>query len=36
LNEAFQRWLSPENFDGEGRQLVPLSKLTEPVLVRRG
>lgn len=33
LNEAFQKWLSPENFDGEGRQRASLSKLTEPVLV---
>lgn len=36
LDEAFRKWLSPDNFDGEGRQLVSLSKLTEPVLVRRG
>ena len=36
LNEAFQTWLSPENFDGEGRQRVSLSNLTEPILVRPG
>jgi RimJ/RimL family protein N-acetyltransferase len=36
LDAAFQKWLAPENFDGEGRQRVSLSKLTEPVLVRKG
>lgn len=36
LNEAFQSWLSPENFDDGGRQRVSLSKLTQPILVRQG
>ena len=36
LDAAFQAWLSPANFDGEGRQRVSLSKLTEPILVRKG
>lgn len=33
LNDAFQAWLSPSNFDGEGRQHVSLSELTKPILV---
>lgn len=36
LDEAFRQWLSPDNFDGEGRQRIALSKLTAPILVRRG
>lgn len=36
LNEAFQYWLSPANFDDEEMQRVSLSKLTEAVLVRKG
>jgi hypothetical protein len=36
LNQAFQAWLSPENFDDEGRQRVALSELTKPILVRMG
>lgn len=36
LDGAFRHWLSPVNFDDEGRQRVSLSKLTEPILVRRG
>jgi RimJ/RimL family protein N-acetyltransferase len=36
LNEAFQYWLSPANFDDEEIQRVSLSKLTEAVLVRKG
>jgi len=36
LNEAFQSWLSPANFDGGGKQRVSLSKLTQPILVRQG
>ena len=36
LNQAFQAWLSPENFDDEGRQRVALSELTKPILVRTG
>ncbi len=35
LNESFQTWLSPSNFDGAGKQRVSLSKLTAPILVRR-
>jgi RimJ/RimL family protein N-acetyltransferase len=34
LNEAFQLWLSPENFDDAGGQRVALSRLTESILVR--
>ncbi|BBI98555.1 N-acetyltransferase [Ferrigenium kumadai] len=36
LDEAFQKWLSPDNFDNAGMQRVSLSELTEPILVRRG
>lgn len=36
LDNAFRNWLSPDNFDAAGRQLVPLSELTAPILVRRG
>ena len=36
LNEAFQRWLSPDNFDEAGVQRVSLSSLTDAVLVGRG
>jgi len=36
LNEAFQTWLSPENFDGMGKQRIALSHLTEAILVNRG
>lgn len=36
LEQAFQRWLDPGNFDGEGRQRARLSDLTAPVLKRRG
>ena len=36
LNEAFQNWLSPENFDDAGEQRIALSKLTESILVSRG
>jgi RimJ/RimL family protein N-acetyltransferase len=35
LNEAFQNWLSPANFDDKGRQRTSLSKLTEPVLFHK-
>ncbi|HIG55835.1 MAG TPA: N-acetyltransferase [Candidatus Latescibacteria bacterium] len=31
LNEAFETWLAPENFDAEGRQRVKLSDLTRPI-----
>ena len=36
LERAFQRWLDPANFDGEGRQLTTLTALTTPILVARG
>lgn len=36
LDQAFQTWLSQENFDAEGRQRVSLSELTKPILVRVG
>lgn len=36
LDAAFHQWLAPDNFDDEGRQRVSLSKLTGPILVRRG
>jgi len=36
LEKAFKEWLSPANFDDEGNQRLSLSKLTEPILVRRG
>jgi RimJ/RimL family protein N-acetyltransferase len=31
LKAAFQKWLSPDNFDGEGRQRVALSDITRQV-----
>lgn len=36
LEKAFKTWLSPENFDDSGRQRTRLSKLTEPILQRKG
>ena len=36
LNEAFTRWLAPENFDAEGKQRMALSALTGPLLKARG
>lgn len=36
LRAAYEAWLSPENFDGEGRQRRRLTELTGPVLVQRG
>jgi RimJ/RimL family protein N-acetyltransferase len=36
LRAAFERWLDPANFDGDGRQRERLSDLTRPVLVARG
>jgi len=36
LNAAFTRWLSPENFDATGKQKLPLSQLTAPLLKARG
>ena len=35
LRDAFERWLRPENFDSDGRQLQSLSALTAPILCRR-
>jgi RimJ/RimL family protein N-acetyltransferase len=36
LKSAYLRWLDPANFDGQGRQRVPLSELTRPILKQRG
>jgi len=36
LREAFEQWLDPANFDGDGRQRARLGALTGPILVRRG
>lgn len=36
LREAFEQWLDPANFDGDGRQRTRLGALTGHVLVRRG
>lgn len=36
LNEAFTRWLAPENFDAAGKQRLALSALTGPLLKARG
>jgi RimJ/RimL family protein N-acetyltransferase len=36
LEAAFERWLSPDNFDPDGRQKVRLSELTAPLIVCRG
>jgi RimJ/RimL family protein N-acetyltransferase len=36
LQAAFEQWLSPDNFDEQGRQRVSLSSLTGPILVARG
>ncbi len=36
LEEAFQRWLDPSNFDSEGRQRTRLAELTGPILKQRG
>lgn len=36
LQDAFQRWLAPENFDTEGQQRLRLSDLTRPLLHRAG
>lgn len=35
LRDAFEAWLDPANFDGEGRQRVALSALTAGILVAR-
>lgn len=36
LEEAFQQWLDPSNFDERGRQRAGLSALTSHILVSRG
>ncbi|MDW4498991.1 GNAT family protein [Sulfitobacter sp. D35] len=33
LRQAFETWLAPENFDGDGRQRVSLATLTAPLRV---
>ena len=34
LCEAFETWLSPDNFDAQGKQQISLSDLTRPILVQ--
>ena len=36
LEQAFQTWLAPANFDAEGKQKTSLSLLTLPILKQRG
>lgn len=36
IQDAFQQWLDPNNFDEEGRQKIALSKLTTPLLAACG
>lgn len=36
LGRAFLKWLAPANFDEQGRQRLPLSVLTAPILKQRG
>ncbi|MBI4193470.1 MAG: GNAT family N-acetyltransferase [Betaproteobacteria bacterium] len=36
LDRAFTRWLAPDNFDADGKQRLPLSGLTAPILKQRG
>lgn len=36
LDRAFTQWLDASNFDAEGRQRVPLTELTQPILKARG
>jgi RimJ/RimL family protein N-acetyltransferase len=36
LEQAYERWLAPANFDSSGHQRRSLTELTAPVLVRRG
>jgi RimJ/RimL family protein N-acetyltransferase len=36
LQAAYRQWLSPANFDGEGRQRTRLSDATAPILKQRG
>jgi hypothetical protein len=35
LRDAFLRWLSPDNFDEQGRQKIRLSTLTDSILNQR-
>jgi len=36
LNDAFLRWVDPENFDAQGKQKTQLSTFTGPILKLRG
>jgi RimJ/RimL family protein N-acetyltransferase len=36
LHDAFETWLDPANFDGNGQQKQSLSNLTAPILVAKG
>ncbi|MCC7123316.1 MAG: GNAT family N-acetyltransferase [Acidobacteria bacterium] len=36
LQAAYETWLSPDNFDDQGRQRVSLATLTHPILAARG
>ena len=36
MRAAYEEWLSPENFDADGKQRVSLRSLTEPLLRARG
>jgi hypothetical protein len=36
LKAAFGKWLSPDNFEEQGRQKTKLSALTSPILKQRG
>jgi RimJ/RimL family protein N-acetyltransferase len=36
LDDAFQAWLTPDNFDTERHQRIRLSDLTGPILKQRG
>lgn len=36
IRAAYEAWLDPSNFDGEGRQRISLAELTAPHLVARG
>jgi RimJ/RimL family protein N-acetyltransferase len=36
LDQAFTRWLAPDNFDANGQQRQRLSDLTAPILKQRG
>jgi hypothetical protein len=35
LRAAYQTWLSPANFDANGRQIRSLADLTRPILAAR-